>query len=374
MDIFRFTNPTNPLEMERGVIINGLTSKTWIERYGAAGEFTLKGPVGYGIREALPIGSFISHTETQYIMVVENHEINDTPGQPTEVVITGRGFETIFEQRIVGSNRTFPTSGQSTDYVMPADWLSNQIGNLIVDHIETGWPYNPADVLPYISVSMESDTFGLGDNVDRSISQGDLYTAVTNLLASLDLGIRVYRPGAAYIPPTVNTYTVIVIHKGQDLTKSIGWSADTNEIKDVDYLWSNKSFKNVALVQGTWVQTVVTTDSSATGLNRRWMVVDASDIDQGLSSAPSGSALTSIVTQMQQRGKDTLNAQINTVLASVDIDATVSKTRYRYDFNVGDLITVNGAYSESATFRITEYAEVEDETGFTGTPTLAAIS
>ncbi|MET0787162.1 MAG: hypothetical protein ABWY25_10690, partial [Paenisporosarcina sp.] len=110
MDIFRFANPTNKTKMEQGILINGLKSKMWIERYRDAGEFTLTAGADFNVKSQLPIGSFISHTNTSEIMVVENHEIKDNRDRESEIVITGRSFETILESRIVRFNRSYPFS------------------------------------------------------------------------------------------------------------------------------------------------------------------------------------------------------------------------------------------------------------------------
>jgi hypothetical protein len=47
--------------------------------------------------------------------------------------------------------------------------------------------------------------------------------------------------------------------------------------------------------------------------------------------------------------------------------------KYREHYEVGDVVTVSGAYSEVTTMRISEYVEIEDENGESGYPTLAAV-
>jgi len=73
MDVFTFLNPTSPTKMEQGVFVNGLLSKMWVERYRQAGEFRFTAKASSGVREQLPLGAFISHTDTHEIMVVDNH-------------------------------------------------------------------------------------------------------------------------------------------------------------------------------------------------------------------------------------------------------------------------------------------------------------
>ena len=51
--------------------------------------------------------------------------------------------------------------------------------------------------------------------------------------------------------------------------------------------------------------------------------------------------------------------------------APVAKYRYRTDFQVGDLISIDGNFGAIAVMRVMEYVEIQDETGETGHPTLA---
>lgn len=369
MDIFRFENPIAPMLMQRGMIINGLTSKMWIERYALAGEFTLKAPASLGLRSLLPIGSFVSHVDTTEIMIVENHEINDKVGQESEIVVTGRGLETEFEQRIVGSNKAFPTSGATNEYALAVGYIHDQIVSLINNHILAADLVDSNNALPYVSVL--TNVAAGGEDVARSLKRGDLYSAVQSLLTVGGLGIKVIRPGPWSPLAGGSPNTAILIHKGVDRSGEIIFSADTGEISSADYLWSNKKLKNAAMVVGRWVETAVVPGDIQYG--RRWMLIDASDIDQNYAAAPIGVDLTNVVESMQQRGADILATQNNVALTKAEVAHNTNKAAYRKDFDVGDLITVNGSYNESSTMQISEYVEIEDETGGSGYPTLTVL-
>jgi flagellar basal body L-ring protein FlgH len=136
-------------------------------------------------------------------------------------------------------------------------------------------------------------------------------------------------------------------------------------------LWSNKKNKNAAMIFSRWVETRVV--GAEAEIDRRWMLIDASDLDNQLTAAPTGAALTDIVNTMQQRGNAALSAQNDLALTKAEVSKTASKAMYRRDFDVGDIITVTGDYNESAPMQITEYVEIEDENGRSGTPTLALL-
>lgn len=354
--------------MEEGQLINNLKSKLWIERYLTAGEFKLTSDVSAGLRTILPIGSIISHTDTPEIMIVENHEISKGKGKESELVISGSSFETYLAQRAIGSNKTFPVSGTPVDYSVAAGYTWNQAVTLINNHILLANLINANDEIPYTQAI--SIVPGTGASEARTFKRGELYSAILELLKIDNLGIRSIRPGGWNPLGAGSANNALVIHKGIDRTASVIFSYDTGELISANYLWSNKRFKNQALVTGTWVETITTT--AASKYDKRVMYVDASDIDKQYATAPSGATLTSVVNSMQQRGLEALASQLNTVLTNAEISKEATKAKYRTDFDVGDIITVSGEYNQSAYMRVSEYVEVEDEKGRSAYPTLIA--
>src|SRR5690606_26414123 len=123
---------------------------------------------------------------------------------------------------------------------------------------------------------------------------------------------------------------------------------------------------NVALVQGRFVEEIVYT--GATHYDRRVMLVDASDIDGNLSATPTGTTLTNIRAKMYIRGEEALANQNEINIASTDV-AKVTQYEYRKDYDIGDIISIDGNYGEIEKRRVVEYVEIEDENGESGHPT-----
>lgn len=367
MDIFKFTNPNSPTIMEQGVIINGLDTKMWIERYRDAGEFTVTGKVDSDIREKLPIGSYISHVNTAEIMIVENHEITESSNTDPEVKITGRSLETILENRIVGSNKPLPYSGEITDYPLSADYTWNQAKALIDHHTRSTYLIRPEDAIPNFVVAIEANN-KTSVQVDRTFKSETLYAAVISLLQVDNFGIRTFRPGPWSPTPTTQYYGV-VIHIGLDKSKEVVFAYNTGEITNADYLWSNKTLKNAAFVSGKWVQVFATHEG--TYEKRRTMLVDGTAIDKDYTAAPVGAALTTVVNAMYQLGYETIAKSNALALSKAEVRKDATKAIYRKDFNLGDLITVEGDYDEARVMRVSEFVEMEDDMGESGHPTLS---
>lgn len=346
--------------MEQAEIINGLKTKMWIERYRNAGEFKFTASASSGLRDVLPIGSFISHVDTSELMIVENHEISDQKDQESELVISGRGLETDFEQRALGSNKSFPFVGVVGDYALSSDETWNQAVTMLKDHLYASDLLDDDNEWPYLTIT--TDIPAGGTEVARTIKRTDLHKALIDLLTIDEVGVKVIRPAPG------DTNTTLLIHKGVDRSSEIIFSYDTGEIESADYLWTNKASKNAAFVSGKWVQVWV--DGSEIGHERRVVSVDATDIDSSYSVAPAGGDLTAVIAAMTQRGTDAISARNDISLTKVEVSREVNQNQYRTDFNVGDLVTIQGDYNEVSTMRISEYVEIEDQNGYVGYPTL----
>lgn len=369
MDILKFNGTTAPTKLEGGEVVEGFKSKMWIERYRESGEFTLVARVSTGMRDKLPVGSLISHIGTTEVMIVENHEISEDEGTASEIIITGRSFETYLENRIVGSNSTFPVTTGLVDYVLALDDCPDQIVTMITDHIYASALLDDDNAIPYVWVENQA-TATTSPDVERIIKRGSLYARVLELLAVDNLGIKTIRPGI-WAPVSAGSSLSLVIHQGTDRSDLVAFSHDTGEIESADYLWSIKKLKNCALVSGKWVEVFV--DTAEAEYDRRMMHVETTDIDNAYSVAPTGTDLTDVLNAMQQRGVEALAAQNEVALAKAEVSKNAPGAIYRTDFDVGDLITVRGQYSEAASMRVSEYVEIEDETGFTAYPTLTAV-
>lgn len=367
MDIFRFTNTLFPTLMLGGEIINDINSKTWIERYRDPGEFTLIGNAASGLKEKLPRGSFISHTNSQEIMIVEDHQIVEDSGSEPKITITGRSFETFLDHRIVGSNVAYPTTGGWSEYVIPAAKTWEQAAYLLIQHINWLYLVDDRDALGGFEVHMNAS----GDSTieERSIKYGGLHAALIDILKVDNLGIKVVRPGP-WGSTTNPAFSDIIIHRGVDRSNTIIFAYDQGEVESGEYLWSNRQYKNCAFVMGKFVTTLV--DTSKVGYDRRMMLVDASDLDD-YQWPPIGTIREEIVAKMQVRGQEALAAQNQVALARVDLTKDVQRATYRKDYDLGDIISVRGNYNESSKMRVTEYVETEDETGSSSYPTLTSL-
>jgi len=362
MDIFRFNFEGDPTELDFGEYINGITSVVWTERYAEAGEFEIQAPLSSNIRDDLPIGCLISHTDTNDVMIVENHEIKEQENAESIVIVTGRGLETILEQRQVGYYLA-PNSWFIIEYLLAADIVCNQIVKLINDHIDpatsTADNYNGFRARTYLTE---------GTSAERAIEKGDIYKRATELLPIDDLGLKVVRSSTE---AGTNWYnTDFVIHQGEDKRDRVIFSWKSGDLEATNYLFSHKKKKNAFLVMGRYIWLYVF-DTNITGYYRRQALVDASDIDGGYQADEITDPIrNSILSKMWARGQQELKNDTNIIITQTDV-SDITQWQYRRDYNIGDLVTLDANFGQIATMRVTEYTEIEDENGESGHPTLS---
>lgn len=361
MELFKYIYTTDPTVLDQGRMINHATSTMWIERYLEPGEFEIQAPLSTGLRDFLPLGTLISHENTMEVMIVENQEITETDKETPMIKITGRSFDSYLEHRIVGTDLA-RASLTVTSYDMTADYVSRQVVALINDHIvSTG---NPNDALVNV---VAQTAIAAGTSLARTIDRGNLQDRVRELLRVDDLGIKTIRRNTFGVVGS-STQTILSVYKGVDKSATVIFSWNAGDLSGIEYLFSNKNMKNSALVVGRYVNIVV--DRGPTKYDRRFMLVDASDLDGSLGSAPTGATLTQVLNRMTTRGLQALAAQYTITISQADISNT-TKYQYRKDYNVGDLISLEGDFGQMAVMRVTEYAEIEDENGESGHPTLS---
>jgi hypothetical protein len=298
-------------------------------------------------------------------MMVENHEIEQEDISDPTLIISGRTFYTFLENRIVGTNQV-RGNFNIIEYPFPADYTWNQAVKLINDHILNGVTTTINDSLPF--VAGYTGITGTGVSTARTIKRMDVLTALLQLLEIDDLGVRTIRVSSSPNRWGSDTYTLFSIYKGVNRTANVIFSWDRGEISGAGYLWSVKSNKTSAMVVGQKYNTiqddVVDFSPGPIYYDRRMTIVDGGDIedtntDTGVISA-----------KMKVRAHEVIANKNKVTITRLDI---APKTRYIYnrDYQLGDLVMVEGNFNTRAAMRVIEHVEIMDENGSSDHPTLS---
>lgn len=359
-----------------GAIINGLKSKTWIERYAEPGEFKLVGTLtgnevdafGGDAFDGLPLGALISHLNTYEVMIVENREIEINEKGDPQITVSGRSLETILDNRVIGSNKAFPyATTPLPDFQIPRGTLGAQILYLLNWHLGTG-AYTLLDAKDkFPNVKPLNQSTARTNYTARTIKRGSLYERTKELLALGKLGIRIVRPNPTN---TLGDVIAMSVHNGVDRRNRVEFTSAGGDLETVSYLFSTKSLKNTALISGRWLETMVKSPQS--GYDRRVMYIDGSDIDRSYETAPTGTTRTTLLNRMAARARQALASQTGVSITNAELTPDPPFT-YRVDYSTGDLVTIHGDFDVRAVKRVTEYTETEDETGASSYPTFGDV-
>lgn len=386
MYIIKMTNPTHPLKQEKGEIIHGLTSIEWTERYRESDDFKLTAPTHRHLRDTLPIGSMITHMNSDVIMIVENHELKLEKNKPAEDVVSGRSLEAILDYRVMGAYHHWDgwPSPAPNEYIQP---------HLYPTWTGVGKSYRTAEVLANGFLNGDSATdqndkystpnYFLAWSGPALPEQYPMLTSITdwksdegavlpNLIKCLEIdnfGMRVERPERGVYHD--GTLTVLYIHPGRDKSREVVLSHQFGDIERAEYLWSDKSYYNTAYIRTHW-QAYMKKDPNVKGIDRRMIYVDYKDIDSSEDLGDIDYPDAAVINGCRAKTREVLNANKLTEKVSVEIVKDLSRYKYRSDFKVGDLITVDLEHVGAEVKRVVEYVEIEDENGESGYPVLDA--
>lgn len=362
MDFFKFISASDPTTLDEGAQINGIDKSMWVERYSAPGEFSFEAKLSSGLMEFLPLDTLISHTDTYDIMIVENHEIVETEDADSILKITGRSFLSALENRIVGSNLA-RADGVVVPYILADDYSWNQIEELINDHINS--VFSDDD---FTDVEANADVSGTSTSDERTIDYGTVLERTLELLKIDDLGIKTIRKNT--FGEGISGKTAYIIHAGTNHADDVIFTWQGGDVSGMNYLFTNKGHKTSIIIKGRWLWAVV--DTGPVKYNRRVAYIEAEDIDGHFDTVPTGFDRVLHEEILRIRGRQVLAAQTQITINQADL-GDASKYQYRRHFEVGDLISVAGNFGQIAVMRVVEYAEIEDENGESGHPTLQIL-
>lgn len=372
MDLFKFHTSTAPGEDTHltggGEYINGLQTKEWIDRYRDAGSVTLTSRAERGIREVLPEGTLVGMRGNTSIMLIEDHQLTDD--DDSIVTTTGRSLESFLDNRIVrwglvNGEYIFDASPQWVSWFQAQQLIHTQVINPGAGNDRIKW----LEVINAV-IRPVSD----GTQEARKVPRGQLYPAVKSILDVDEIGWKIVRPGP-WSPALDKVNNIaIVLHCGVDRRSSITMSYESGDIENAEYLWSIQNHKNLAIVYGTH-RTQQIGLSALTGLQRRVHYVDGKDIDEAQTSGGSWSDTVEayISAALRSRGQEELAARKKLALASVTPSQSARTHIYGRDYDIGDIVTARGNFTESRPMRVSEYVYIEDENGEFGYPTLEVL-
>ena len=354
----------------QGRLLNGLTNVVWTERYQSDSDFKIVSDDVPKFSKALGLGTYLSHSKTREVMVVEDIEISKESGQAPSISITGRSLEAVLlESRIALPNMgpsQLEEDGQeplANQYVLPNRSSWHQAVTIIRDHLldpDFGfWSGNPID-----NISCYTTISGIEpDRLSRVVEPGDLYEKVLEILKVSSSGIKTMRP------ETGSGKLEVVVHQGEDVSDVVSFSSVLGDLDSISYFWSTRGYKNAAFARGAKASAYYIpgegTASEPVGADLKWVYADAGSItDDGNP--------TLYQEQVAARAREALAAKPKTTITQAKVAKDTSFV-YNKDYFIGDIVGIFGDYNTETKMRVSEFSWSVDKDKIEGYPSLSPV-
>jgi hypothetical protein len=354
----------------QGKVLNGLKNIVWTERYNTYSDFKIVSDDVQKITKELPLGTYLSHSKTREVMVVEDIEISKNSGEAPTISVTGRSIEAVLlESRISLPNMRegqFSSAGEdlvTNQYVLNNISSWHQAAQLIIDHLIDPeflfWSNNAIDnIACYTTISGIEQ-----DRLSRVVEPGVLYEKVLEILKVSNSGLKTMRPESGF------GKLDLVIHQGEDISDSVSFSSVLGDLDSISYFWSSRSYKNAAFSRGTKASSyyipLENTPFEPVGVDLKWVYADAGSItDDGNPQQ--------YQEQVSARAREALAANPRTTITQAKVAKDTSFV-YNRDYFIGDIVGIFGDYDTETKMRVNEFSWSIDQDKIEGYPSLSPV-
>lgn len=347
MEIYTINKTTN----RREAIIEHFESFIWTERYSEYGDFQMVVEPKIDHINRLQTGIFLGFDQSNRVMVIDTVEkVEDDEGR-LSLKIEGKSMEAIFEQRV--AKNTFV----DTDWIItgtPGSIISQMVTAICIN----GTGISPYDVFDISIINLSTDT----NQYSIAVKTGTLYERIKEISDLFGLGFRIVH--------TQGVGQTFEIYEGSDLAYQNGviFSEEYDNLANNSFLVSDRNYKNVAYVRAKNGNVIVgvngTVNPTISGLDRRVIFIDATDIDE-----PAGQTLTNLLID---RGREELSKYNKSALFDGVIDPQ-GIFKYNIDYSLGDIVLFKGDGQEMQNMRVIEYIHTFDQEGYRAYPTFSQL-
>ena len=327
-------------------VLDIFNSLIWTKRYYTAGDFELYTPATAEITSILAACPYISRDDDDGgVMIVENIKVTTDVENGNFYTISGRSLESILSRRIV--------SGADThQFTIETDDAAEVIYQLVKINIGESAAENRT-----VENFVTDTTFTYPADIKMQITGKNLVDAVSDICQTYGFGYRVTLD---------NGNIVFALYEGN--ITDVTFSAEFDNLINSDYEYNGENLKNVAYIagegEGTARKWTDVNSSAYSGLDRRELFVDARDI----SSNNGEISENNYYDMLAARGSEKLAEQQIVKAFSGNIEPQTTY-RYKKDYNLGDIVSVDNGYGVTAAPRIIEIIECWDDTGYKVVPT-----
>ena len=356
-------------------MIDKFTSAIWTERYYGDSEVELVVPPTLDMIQILPVGTFLSLVGSKEVMIINTADIEND-----KLKVTGTSLLSFLNNRFIRASVAHAdrywyisgmTAGQVLSYIVQNMCIS---GPYLDGSVAIGIPQNLKNLLPIPGLSIKSSDSS-GANISIGVPFGPVYDALRDIATTYLIGMQITLESATDTAYSIQfrSYKGIDRTSGQSVNPVIRFSPLMDTLTDIKELQSIASLKTVVFSfapsnPGGLATTAGVAQVPSTGFDLRALMTFEEDITTDMI----GGSSATLLALLNQRAN---NALANNHFAKAIDGQIVPLNQFQYgvDYNLGDLIEVQGNSKIVQTSRVTEYIRAQDQAGERAYPTVAML-
>lgn len=322
---------------ERIAIVDYYKSLMWCKRYYTVGALDIEIEATAEVLEIFQKGYFITRNDDDGIYRIEALELNTDIENGDYLIVGAYDCKNILKQRIIWNTVIF--SGT----------VENYIRKLIMDNV-----ISPTIAERKINNFALKDSHGYTEVIEQQTTYDNLCEKIISVCQTYEYGWKItFENGIFYFD----------LYKGQD--EGVRFSPNFENISNTTYKADWSEYKNVALVggDGEGIDKKLTSVGDNAGLDRFEMFVNASSISSNIEEYDEVVYYNSL----RNEGKERLAETAVSTEFEGEID-WLNTYRYKDDYNLGDIVTIDNGYGVVIKARIIEIIETWDSEGYTLEP------
>lgn len=351
-------------------VIDAFSSVIWTERYYGDSEVELIVPATPDMIQKLPVGTFLGLVGSKEVMLLDSIDI-----ESGVLKVTGGSLLSFMNNRFI--RVTAAHEDRYWNFPGTPGWALWAI--IYYMCIYGGYPLgvpNPASfVIPGLGLGGYDNS---GASVNFAVPYGPVYDAMRDIATTYQVGIKITLESATDTSYTLAfwSYRGLDRTSGQTVNPVVRFSPQMDTLTDIKELQSIKDYATLvySFAPGNpdGLATIPGSSSVAgppyTGFDLRALMTFEEDI----TTDQVGGDPNALVSMLNSRAQLALTDHRFAKAIDGQI-VPLHQFQYGVDYNLGDVIEVQGNSDIVQSSRITEYIRAQDDTGETAFPTVAML-
>ena len=351
-------------------IIDTAKSVIWHKKYYGVGDFEIYAQATEQHVDLLRRDKYVTRINDDEIGIIEKVEISENAQDGLMIIASGRFAKSIFDRRII-----YTLSGKQNSATVIRGNVESGARALVANNA-ISCAFNSKRNIPVLQLGAHSGSTkiivdGSGQATQKQVTNDNLLTYTDALLQEYEMSAKIVLSANEF---KLDYKCFEGIDRSVDNSNGLDcivFSSDFDNLTDSDYLTDETTVKNMALIGGEGEgldRFYSSIERSETGLARREMFVDASNIQQKYKDDQDQEQTytdSEYKAMLDSRGKLQLAQMVRVESFSGTINTAFGSWRLGIDYALGDIVTIqNNKIGIYANVRITETTEVQDENGY----------